>query len=81
MRALLPILLLLAGCATATPSEGVRVAVAFDGARETGASATGLADPASSRRATPDDPVRIASISKLVVAIGVMRLVEQGTLP
>ena len=80
MRALLPILLLLAGCATATPSEGVRVAIAFDGARETGASATGVADPASGRRATPDDPVRIASISKLVVAIAVMRLVEQGKL-
>lgn len=27
-----------------------------------------------------DDPVRIASISKLIVAIGVMRLVEAGTL-
>ena len=56
------------------------MAVAFDGAPETGASATGLADRASGRRATPDDPVRIASISKLVVAIGVMRLVEQGKL-
>ncbi len=31
-------------------------------------------------RLTIDDPVRIASISKLVVAIGAMRLVEQGRL-
>lgn len=30
--------------------------------------------------ASVDDPVRIASISKLIVALGVMRLVEAGTL-
>ncbi len=40
----------------------------------------GLADRATGRRVAADDPVRIASISKLVTAIGVMRLVEQGTL-
>jgi len=54
--------------------------VAFDAAGERGAWAEGLADPATGRRVTPDDPVRIASVSKLVVAIGVMRLVEQGKL-
>ncbi|MEY3634332.1 MAG: hypothetical protein RLZZ61_742 [Pseudomonadota bacterium] len=32
------------------------------------------------RAVTIDDPARVASISKLVVAIGVMRLSEQGTL-
>lgn len=32
------------------------------------------------RAVTIDDPARVASISKLVVAIGVMRLVEQGKL-
>ena len=82
MRTLLPILLLLAGCATVpkAPAQGVEVAVAFDGVREIGASASGLADPASGRSATPDDPVRIASISKLVVAIGVMRMVEDRAL-
>jgi CubicO group peptidase (beta-lactamase class C family) len=32
------------------------------------------------RAVTIDDPARVASISKLVVAIGVMRLVEQGRL-
>ena len=71
----------LAACATvAVPrAQGVQIAVAFDLAGERGAVAKGYADP-SGRRATPDDPVRIASVSKLVVAIGVMRLVEQGVL-
>src|SRR5204862_7766988 len=32
------------------------------------------------RAVTPDDPARIASVSKLVVAIGVMKLVEQGAI-
>jgi CubicO group peptidase (beta-lactamase class C family)/DNA-binding transcriptional LysR family regulator len=38
------------------------------------------ADLAAKRPVTPDDPVRVASVSKLVVAIGVLRLVEQGRL-
>ena len=84
MRAILALLALaLAGCLSIPPptsSDSVQVAVAFDRAGERGAFAAGLADPATGRRATPDDPVRIASISKLVVAIGVTRLVEQGTL-
>ena len=46
----------------------------------TASGASGLADRARGRRLTIDDPVRIASISKLVVALGVMRLVEQGRL-
>jgi CubicO group peptidase (beta-lactamase class C family) len=81
MRLIAP-LLLLAGCATLPdePPGGVQVGVAFDQTGERGAFADGLADVAIGRRATPDDPVRIASISKLVVAIGVMRLVEQGKL-
>jgi CubicO group peptidase (beta-lactamase class C family) len=54
--------------------------LAFDQHGERGASAEGLADPFTRRAVTPDDPVRIASVSKLVVAIGVMRLVEQGKL-
>jgi CubicO group peptidase (beta-lactamase class C family) len=51
--------------------------------RITASGASGLADraAASGRRAHRlDDPVRIASITKLVVALGVMRLVEQGKL-
>ena len=42
--------------------------------------ATGLADRARGRPIGPDDPVRIASVSKLVVALGVLRLVEAGRL-
>lgn len=40
----------------------------------------GAADRASGRLLTADDPVRVASVSKLVVALGVMRLVEAGQL-
>jgi CubicO group peptidase (beta-lactamase class C family) len=54
--------------------------VAFDRDREIGSFADGFADPAVGRAVTADDPVRIASVSKLGVAIGVMRLVEQGKL-
>lgn len=43
-------------------------------------SATGMADPFAKRPLTLEDPVRIASVSKLVVALGVMRLVDAGRL-
>lgn len=39
-----------------------------------------MADHAAARAIAADDPVRIASISKLVTALGVMRLVEAGKL-
>lgn len=77
MKALLPLLLLaLSACAT-RPAE---VHVGFDATGETSVHARGLADRPTRRRVTPDDPVRVASISKLVVALGVMRLVERGRL-
>jgi CubicO group peptidase (beta-lactamase class C family) len=56
------------------------VRVAFDRKGITDTQVHGLADVAAGRKLTADDPVRVASISKLVVAIGVMRLVEQGKL-
>jgi CubicO group peptidase (beta-lactamase class C family) len=56
------------------------VRITFDRAGETAVRTAGVADRASGRKVTADDPVRVASISKLVVAIGVMRLVEAGTL-
>ena len=56
------------------------VAVAFDRHGLRPVLAEGEADRASHRLAGPDDPVRIASISKLVTALGVMRLVDAGTL-
>ena len=58
----------------------VQVRVDFDVARIRRASATGLADHATGRVVTADDPVRIASVSKLVTALGVMRLVESRKL-
>lgn len=57
-----------------------QVGVAFDRSRELGAFAEGTADPRSGRLVTPDDPVRVASVSKVGVAIGVMKLVEAGRL-
>ena len=75
-----PILLtlLLAPCATATRS--VEVGVAFDRGHEIASFADGIADPRAHRAVTPDDAARVASVSKLVVAIGVIKLVEQGRL-
>ena len=53
--------------------------IAFDRTGETSVVSAGLADRSSGRKLTADDPARIASISKLVVALGAMRLVEAGT--
>ena len=67
----------------AEPTSGsptARVRVAFDRDGITATRTEGYADPASKRAITVDDPVRIASISKLVLTIGVMRLVEEGKL-
>jgi len=87
MRRLLPLLsLLLLSCQTVPvqpspppPPPGVAYAwVTFDAERLGSRGSAGLADRAANRPLTEDDPVRIASISKLVVALGVMRLAEQG---
>ncbi|MEJ7776662.1 MAG: serine hydrolase domain-containing protein [Sphingomicrobium sp.] len=86
MRLALPLLPLLAGCAVIpdqAPGEAAplaQVGVAFNRDGEVGSFAQGLADPRSGRALTPDDPARVASITKLAVAIGVMRLVEQSRL-
>jgi CubicO group peptidase (beta-lactamase class C family) len=64
--------------ALSPPAAEVGVAFTRDG--EVASFADGLADPQSRRAVTPDDNVRVASISKLVVAVGVMKLVEQGRL-
>ncbi|MBX9814659.1 MAG: serine hydrolase [Proteobacteria bacterium SG_bin5] len=54
--------------------------VAFEGERLTRARAWGVADRRTGRATRARDPVRVASISKLAVALGVMRLVEAGKL-
>jgi CubicO group peptidase (beta-lactamase class C family) len=80
--AVLLLALALAACATvpAQPPPRAEVGVAFDRTGEIASFADGVADPQSGRRATVDDPVRVASVSKMVTAIGVMQLVEQGKL-
>ncbi|HZF41918.1 MAG TPA: serine hydrolase [Sphingomonadaceae bacterium] len=82
----LPLLAALASCQTATITPAPAAAgaaqawVAFDASGLRRSGAYGLADRAQNRRLTIDDPVRVASVSKLVVALGVMRLVEAGRL-
>ena len=76
--------LALSACATVPDRNAgtpvAEVGVAFDRSGEIASVADGLADPSNGRRMTPDDPARVASVSKLVVAIGVMKLVEDGRL-
>ena len=77
------IALWLTACSTVPPDPTplpARAFIGFDLNGEKAALAEGIADPAAVRGVTLDDPVRIASVSKLVVGIGVMRLVEQGKL-
>lgn len=73
--------MLLTALALVAASQPVAtVRVAFDRDGETEARSTGFADISTGRAVTPDDPVRVASISKLVTAIAVLRLVEEGRL-
>lgn len=67
---------------TTVPAAGpvAQVRVAFDRDGVVSTRAEGMADLATGRKVTADDPVRVASISKLVTSIGAMRLVEAGTL-
>ncbi len=60
------------------PMAAVRVAFDRDGVISV--RAEGFADHDTGRSVTADDPVRVASVSKLLVAIAVLRLVEQGRL-
>lgn len=78
--ALAALLALIALPAAATPSPAATVAVAFDRTAIRPVLAEGLADRVTGRAVSADDPVRIASISKLVTALGVLRLVDQGQL-
>ncbi|MEQ1547532.1 MAG: serine hydrolase domain-containing protein [Chakrabartia sp.] len=68
---------LIAGTAHA---QAAQLRVTFDSKHITSVRTSGLADQSSGRRVTIDDPVRVASVSKLLVALGVMRLVEAGKL-
>lgn len=70
----------IAAAAAPLPSpHSAQVRVTFDRHTVRVGDAQGKAD-ASGRTVSADDPVRVASISKLVTALGVMRLVEAGKL-
>lgn len=66
--------------ASALAAPPATVAVVFDRSHRQTALTEGEADRATHRAVTADDPVRIASISKLVTALGVMKLVDQRRL-
>ena len=79
LRWIIFLMLLLSIDARATgPVATVRVA--FERGGVTDIRVHGLADKATGRKVSADDPVRIASISKLVTTLGVMRLAEAGKL-
>jgi CubicO group peptidase (beta-lactamase class C family) len=66
--------------ATAQTDDNVRIELTFTADQLGRAKVSGLAHRPSMREATLDDPVRIASISKLAVGVAVMRLVDKGVL-
>lgn len=72
-----PALLLAAALAAPLPAK---VRVDFDQRRIAPVTVSGLADRVSRRAVRIDSRVRIASISKLVTALGAMRLVDAGRL-
>ncbi|HVI06072.1 MAG TPA: serine hydrolase domain-containing protein [Sphingomicrobium sp.] len=79
----LPVLVLIlsltacAGVRLAAPPIHAEAGLAFDRNGVIASFADGIADPGNGRRITIDDPVRVASISKMVTAIGVMKLVDE----
>ncbi|MEI6486377.1 MAG: serine hydrolase domain-containing protein [Sphingomonadales bacterium] len=75
-----PLADLVAGTDPRAPQLAGVIGVVADRHRILRAEAHGLADIAANRPLTTDSVVRVASISKLVVAIAVWRLVEQGKL-
>ena len=83
-RAIVTLLsLALTACATVpapAPPLHAQVGIAFNRNGDVASFADGVADPQSGRRATIDDPVRVASVSKMVTAIGVMKLIDQRKL-
>ena len=80
IRILLPLTCLAASTAASAGEPVAQVRVTFDRNGIVSTHAEGMADLATGRKVTVDDPVRVASISKLVTTIGVMRLVEAGKL-
>jgi len=80
LRILVCLTCLMASTVASAAGPVAQVRVAFDRNGVVSTRAEGMADLATGRKVTADDPVRVASISKLVTTIGVMRLVEAGKL-
>lgn len=74
--------LALVACAKTVPSEPTvrpaQVVVAFDRDTITPLIVEGIAERSSGRAVEANDPVRIASISKLIMALAALRLAEEG---
>jgi CubicO group peptidase (beta-lactamase class C family) len=62
----------------AVPGDVTYAWASFDAAGVRSSGAAGTAERRQGRAITVADPARVASVSKLVVALGVMRLAEQG---
>ena len=80
LRILVCLACLTASTVASAAEPVAQVRVAFDRNGVVSTQVEGMADLATGRKITADDPVRVASISKLVTTIGVMRLVEDGKL-
>ncbi|CAN4279905.1 beta-lactamase family protein [Pseudoxanthomonas sp. LjRoot125] len=80
LRILVCLACLTASTVASAAEPVAQVRVAFDRNGVVSAHVEGMADLATGRKITADDPVRVASISKLVTTIGVMRLVEADKL-
>ncbi|WP_066530813.1 serine hydrolase [Erythrobacter sp. CCH5-A1] len=81
IRLALAALALLAAPAAAevyTPPPPATVVVAFDRETIRPLIVEGLADKATGRKLEANDPVRIASISKLIMALAALRLADEG---
>ena len=66
--------------ASTQTDDNVSIELSFTADQLGRSKVSGLAHRPSLREATLDDPVRIASISKLAVGVAVMRLVDKGVL-
>jgi CubicO group peptidase (beta-lactamase class C family) len=69
-----------AAAKVATPPPPATVVVAFDRETIRPLIVEGLANKETGRRLEANDPVRIASISKLIMALTALRLVDEGKL-
>lgn len=67
-----------AAAEVATPPPPATVVVAFDRETISPLIVEGLADKETGRAVEANDPVRIASISKLIMALAALRLVDEG---